>query len=147
MSEKQSEKYLGFKSATVACVDGVRDGKISGEFFHKYSKEGIPFTNLAEMILRMDDFFNEINYPVSGTNLRSFANVKVVYRREPLPVVNEDEQILNKKGTLGTYIIRVQQRQNSTWQGKITWVEKDETVSFRSALEMIRLIESSLQTK
>ena len=30
-------------------------------------------------------------------------------------------------------------------QGRLTWVEKDKTVSFRSAWEMIRLIDSALE--
>jgi len=38
----------------------------------------------------------------------------------------------------------VQQRQNSSWQGRITWVDKDKTVYFRSVWEMMKLIDSAL---
>lgn len=55
-----------------------------------------------------------------------------------------DEELLKKHGDLGTFIIRVQQRQNSSWQGRITWMDKDETIYFRSVWEMIKLIASAL---
>lgn len=47
-----------------------------------------------------------------------------------------DEELLNKHGDLGTFIIRVQHRQNSSWQGRITWMDEDKTVYFRSMWEL-----------
>ena len=58
----------------------------------------------------------------------------------------KDETLLSKHGDLGTFIIRVQHRQNSSWQGRITWVEKDQTINFRSVWEMIKLLESAVDT-
>ena len=55
-----------------------------------------------------------------------------------------DEELLQKHGDLGTFIVRVQHRQNSSWQGRITWMEEDKTVQFRSVWEMIKLIESAV---
>jgi hypothetical protein len=55
-----------------------------------------------------------------------------------------DEELLKKHGDLGTFIIRVQHRQNSSWQGRITWMEEDKTVQFRSVWEMIKLIVSAV---
>ena len=57
-----------------------------------------------------------------------------------------DEELLSKHGDLGTFIIRVQHRQNSSWQGRITWMDKDKTLYFRSVWEMIKLIGSALET-
>ncbi|MCI8636043.1 MAG: hypothetical protein HFJ05_10750 [Eubacterium sp.] len=57
-----------------------------------------------------------------------------------------DEELLRKHGDLGTFIIRVQHRQNSSWQGKITWMDKDKTIYFRSVWEMIKLIAGALDT-
>ena len=55
-----------------------------------------------------------------------------------------DEELLNMHGDLGTFIIRVQHRQNSSWQGRITWMDQDKTVYFRSALELIKIIDGTL---
>ena len=57
-----------------------------------------------------------------------------------------DESLLSKHGDMGSFIIRVQHRQNSSWQGRITWMEQDKTVYFRSIWEMIKLIESAVDT-
>lgn len=53
-----------------------------------------------------------------------------------------DEELLRKHGELGSFVVRVQHKQNSSWQGRITWVEKDRTANFRSALELLKLIDS-----
>ena len=57
----------------------------------------------------------------------------------------KDKELLDKKGDLGTFIIRVQHRQNSSWQGRITWMEEDKTLSFRSIWEMMKLIDSAME--
>lgn len=56
----------------------------------------------------------------------------------------KDEELLTRHGDLGSFIIRVQQRQNSSMQGRLTWIEKNRTVHFRSVWEMIRLIDSAI---
>lgn len=43
-----------------------------------------------------------------------------------------------------TFILTVYDRKNATWQGSLTWVEKNEKQQFRSALELLKLIESAL---
>lgn len=58
----------------------------------------------------------------------------------------KDNDLLAKHGDLGTFIIHVQHRQNSSWQGCITWMETNKTVSFRSVWEMIKLIAGALDT-
>ena len=57
-----------------------------------------------------------------------------------------DEELLSRHGDLGTFIIRVQHRQNSSWQGRITWMDEDKTVYFRSMWEMLKLIDSAVGT-
>lgn len=58
----------------------------------------------------------------------------------------KDEELLSQHGDLGSFIIRVQHRQNSSWQGRITWMEQDKTLYFRSIWEMIKLIASAVET-
>ena len=40
--------------------------------------------------------------------------------------------------------MRVQHRQHSSWQGRVTYLEKDKTVYFRSALELMKIIDGAL---
>ena len=57
-----------------------------------------------------------------------------------------DREVLEHHGDVGTFIVRVQQRQNSSWQGRITWVDENKTVNFRSVWEMVKLIDSAMET-
>mgnify|MGYP004495654701 FL=1 len=43
-----------------------------------------------------------------------------------------------------TFILNIYNRQNATWQGSVTWVEKKEKQQVRSALELLKLIERAL---
>ena len=45
----------------------------------------------------------------------------------------------------GTFIVQVLNVQNDTWQGTVTWTEKKETMPFRSALELLQLMDSALE--
>ena len=44
-----------------------------------------------------------------------------------------------------SFVIEVQSRQNHSWQGTITWVEAQKKECFRSALEMLKLIDSTME--
>ena len=43
-----------------------------------------------------------------------------------------------------TFIVRVLNTQHGTWQGTVTWTDEKRTESFRSALELLSLMRSSL---
>ena len=44
----------------------------------------------------------------------------------------------------GTFIIQVKYTEKETWQGKVTWAEKNKSQYFRSALEMLKLMDKAL---
>jgi hypothetical protein len=68
----------------------------------------------------------------------------IVYgNRRVAMVVNMNES--GSTGTLGTFVIRILNRQNATWQGVVTRVDKKEERPFRSLLELIRLIDSAFE--
>lgn len=43
-----------------------------------------------------------------------------------------------------TFVIQIRNTQNSTWQGVVTWTDGKKQEPFRSALELIKLIDSTL---
>lgn len=45
----------------------------------------------------------------------------------------------------GTFIVKILNTQNSTWQGTVTWVEQRRTQNFRSALELLKLIDGAVE--
>ena len=44
-----------------------------------------------------------------------------------------------------TFIVKIMREQNDTWQGSIRCAEKNKTEYFRSALEMIHLMDDAMQ--
>lgn len=48
------------------------------------------------------------------------------------------------KNVSQSFVIEVKSQENHSWQGTITWVEGKRKEYFRSALEMIRLMDSTL---
>jgi hypothetical protein len=51
----------------------------------------------------------------------------------------------NENQGKGTFIVRVEYCQNETWQGKVTWADKDKSMHFRSALELVKLMNEALE--
>ena len=58
--------------------------------------------------------------------------------------MRDEQDSKNLVGHKASFIVRVTSRQNATWQGSISWTEKGVTKHFRSALELIKLIDSAL---
>ena len=50
---------------------------------------------------------------------------------------------VEKKNT-GTFIINIKSRHNATWQGTITWADENKVQNFRSALELLTMIDGAL---
>lgn len=46
-----------------------------------------------------------------------------------------------------TFLIKVLNNQHGTWQGSILWAEGKKEQNFRSALEMLKLIDNALVQK
>lgn len=56
----------------------------------------------------------------------------------------KDGKPLERHGELGRFVIRVQRRQHSSWQGSVTHLDKNRTVNFRSMLELVKIIDGTL---
>lgn len=46
----------------------------------------------------------------------------------------------------GTFIVHINSRQHATWQGEVVWAEKNKSMNFRSALELMKLVEGALDS-
>lgn len=147
MADNRSQWYIGAPNGVVVCVDSTRGHQLAGKLYHSYSLEPEVFRNIEQMTYHMERLYDMLRFPHQGTNNRSF-----VVGRVPEPPqqggdkVMSDESLLSKHGDIGTFIVRVQHRQNSSWQGRITWMEQNKTIQFRSVWEMIKLIESAVDT-
>jgi len=44
-----------------------------------------------------------------------------------------------------SFLVRIQFKQNASWQGTVQWLEEKKTCNFRSLLELLMLIQEALE--
>ncbi len=129
------------------CVDTHRQGEASGRMFHRFSREPEQFRDSGHLLKQMEALFDRIGYPQAATRRRSFFPQPEVYQQKgEVARVMEADEIIGQRGEKGTFIVHVQYRQNATWQGNVTWVDRGVTQNFRSALELLKLIDGALDS-
>ena len=121
---------------TIVCVDGYENGRTSGRFYNPYLDTGQEFSNLMQFLLEMEQALDAMAFPQSYTAIRTFAPSP----RAPTGPPGTDRQT----GRLATFNLRIIFRQNASWQGSISWLEGQQEQSFRSALELIFLMDNAL---
>lgn len=45
-----------------------------------------------------------------------------------------------------TFVVHVNKCENDSWQGQITWADRDEKINFRSAMELMTLMDTALDS-
>lgn len=135
--------YIGTPWGIILCVDYYRDEKINGRIYHRYQTEPIRIGGMLEAVFEIDAFFDRLGYPFPGTESHYFIKHEKTQRIKMTRKLS-DEEMLKNNGEQGTFIIRVEQRQHSSWQGRVTWVEEGKTENFRSALELLKMIDGAL---
>ncbi len=145
MQMTKSGRYIGAPNGIVLCVERNDRGTIEGCLYHGYQRDGIPFRGYEEIIRIAEGLFNALGYPFMGTGDRDiYGRTHSYQKKERMARVLEDSELLEKHGDMGTFVIRVQHRQHSSWQGRVTYLEEDRSVYFRSALELIKIIDGAL---
>ncbi len=121
---------------TLVCVDACQSGVLSGRFYNRFLSEGKSFRCLTEFLQVMEHMLDTLDFPRAYTQCRSFISVPPVLERAA-----EDNRI---GGMEATFAVRIQFRQNSSWQGSVKWLEGGQELRFRSALELVCMISNVL---
>jgi len=156
------EKYISKSvvSAVHVCIDNFRIDSWQGRIYTLLNNKEIHFQSTDELLSIMGLFWDELGFPQESTISRSFtvsgqsqiqkqtnAFFQILYpkdgTRDKVKVEIREDDMNNKNGDKGTFLVRIQYRQNASWQGHVTWVEENKTVPFRSALELLKLIDST----
>lgn len=121
------------------CVDEVSEGELSGRLYHCYSKTAWKFSNIVRLVEYAEELFDHIEFPEAATQTRTFMK-KNGEQKEKWKHVTSTEQIEKQRGIRDTFLLQVQYRQNTTWQGSVVWVEGHKTWEFLSVLELFKII-------
>ena len=111
-------------------------GSLSNPFF----PGEIYFQNLSQLLFIIDSLQNELDYPQKSMETRTFDRDKTDtfdFTKTPAPA---------STAVRATFALKLLFRQNASWQGTIAWIEEKRETAFRSALEMIMLMDSVLES-
>lgn len=130
------------------CVDRNQDQDIAGRIYHGFADEPVHFSSAGNMMIQIDTLCDRIGYPQSAVVARSFKERgHREKKKEEAEKMRKPEEILKQNGEEATFVLHIKYRQNATWQGSVTWAEENVRRDFRSALELLKLIDSALDGK
>lgn len=129
----------------VLCIHCSYGYDCEGELWDLYEQQPFRFGSLMEAVREMERIMDETGYPQRALLPRGWCVCdRTGNGVKPGKRVNAMENLENKSGQKGTFIVKVLHRQNATWQGQVTWAEQNKKVYFRSALELVRLIDEAM---
>ena len=122
----------------VICVDSYEQRQMSGRLCHCSFTQHKSFSNLMQLLLLIEQTVEEIDYPSSSTQKRVFRKAEANF--DP-PVCCEMKEAT---GAAATFRVRILFRQNASWQGVVSWLEGGCEETFRSALELVMLMDNAI---
>lgn len=130
------------------CIDEFVDNEVIGKFYHCFADEPVVFKTSLGMINSLEKVMDMIDYPQRTTKRRRFkeSTLNEVNKVKELGKIMSETDIMKNRGKKATFIVEVKYRENATWQGTVNWVEENREQNFRSALELIKLIDSASES-
>lgn len=125
-------------------VEKTENYDIAGVLYNDFYGIAIDFQGIRQMLSRLDDFFDYVRFPQATHEKRSFREEPAGKSKNPPRGLREvaPEEMQDKQAA---FLLHVQFRQNSTWQGTLEWLPEKKTKRFRSELELIGLIADTLK--
>ena len=135
----QTSKFIPYGSRTCIIQIYSYEGRNPrGILQNKEMERAVAFENLTQLLLAMDSLFDELGTPQRSMEPRSFGGVR--------SAAQPDVGGFSGKPA-ATFKVEVLFRQNASWQGTAVWLDKNEEAQFRSALELILLLDSVFSEK
>lgn len=125
------------------CVDEYGTKGMKGRLYNTFNKEIREFDTIFSLIMSMEKLFNQYEYPDGRIVLRSFKE-EVQEEFGSGDTQGEALQYV-MQGKEATFLVKVLFRRNATWQGTVLWMDARRKESFRSAFELMALMDSALK--
>ena len=123
----------------VLAIDQYEDGLKKGVLYHGKGQEGFRVDGYLELVRRMEAFFQQMQFPRLIVDQRTFRGGK----GNPVPD-REERGLARRPGQAGTFTIRVNQRQNASWQGILQNPSTGEMHRFCSFLELLCCLDEEM---
>lgn len=125
----------GYRTTTV-CVDSYEKSVPVGRFYNQNYPEGIGFYGVIDLVKKIETMLDEMSFPQSFSMIRSFTD------KTQVDLTGQTDEV-SYKGKSATFSVKVLFRQNTSWQGSVSWLEGKREETFRSVLELLLLMDSA----
>jgi len=135
----ETDMYNYNNTGITVCIDKSINGILSGRLLCPILPSPWNFTDVGSMLLQMEEMLDTIGYPCAFQRLRSFLEenqkfTKPNYTEKVIPILPEQ-----KKGELMTLVVRINSRQNASWQG-VAETEDGKAIRFESCLMFLKAL-------
>lgn len=117
-------------------ITGYNNKNFQGTLQNAYFSEKQNFHNLTQLLLLIEHLQDQLQYPQKGMETRRFKKEPAI----PIPLKPQ----ASPRSVQATFKLHLIFRQNASWQGSVTWIEEGTQAQFRSALELVFLMDSVL---
>lgn len=118
-------------------VQSYTNKNLQGVLYSPYWNVRLEFQNLTQLLFLMEEQMDHMKFPQKSTQDRCFGSNP--QKEESVRLVRDTE-----REVMATFQVKVLFRQSASWQGKLFWSEGKQEIAFRSALELVKLMDSAL---
>ena len=141
MLAEQNKFPNNFMETTIFIDQGVSE-EARGYLLHR--EKAWRFESMLELMKLYESMFEVYNFPQQTHKLRINEDQKNKNLEDWERSAMEANKIPSDNKP--TFVVKVNYRQNASWQGSIRWLEKDIEKNFRSTLELIKLMDSAVES-
>lgn len=126
------------------CIDGKDGYRIYGSMYSPYLKETVVFSDLATVLVQLEDLLDYRNFPKTMFQHRSFLEKKEKRKDLEVKIQRSSEEIEKKYGECDTFLVYVNSRRNAGIQGHFVSTKNGKILKYESELQFLHLIEEQI---
>ncbi|MEG2506686.1 MAG: hypothetical protein RSA93_03360 [Longicatena sp.] len=131
------------------CIDRMDGTVLAGRIYSQIQEAPIIFNNFDMLIIKVDDIFDAIGHPQSFQISRSMVSdhEPSVQRNKAKPKqLVESNEIYKNKGQVNSFILSVETRQFSNWQGVLKDENAEVIGTFKDVIEFLHILYNAKKT-
>lgn len=123
------------------CVD-TEEQDMAGRIYSLLVPEVITYSGWNELFLKMDAVFDQVGYPQAFQEKRSFTGgTKAASYQGSPKLLQSYEAVTHERGLLWTVDVVVISRRDTSWQGIVYDLDRQEIGQFDGELGLMKILE------
>ena len=123
------------------CVD-TEEQDMAGRIYSLLVPEVITYSGWNELFLKMDAVFDQVGYPQAFQEKRSFTGgTKAASYQGSPKLLQPHEAVTHERGLLWTVDVVVISRRDTSWQGIVYDLDRQELGQFDGELGLMKILE------